>query len=78
MKYIPVCISLFFVKIMNYVKPYLLKVNHFVKSISRVFSYSQIEIMKSDNKAVNNKNDTYMLIPGYMDHDPKKYAFRKY
>jgi len=80
MKYIPVCISLFFMKIMNFVKPFFIRANHFIRSISGVFSYSVVnnpkEFMRIREHDSSKKNDT--IIAGYMEHNPKRDAFRKH
>jgi hypothetical protein len=67
---------------MNFVKPYFVRANHFIKSISGVFSYSVVEkknpkeFLRTKDKVDDDKKE--ILIVGYMEHDPKKYAFRKH
>lgn len=38
MRWIPVCISMFFIQIMDRVKPYLIRANTFIRTVSGIFS----------------------------------------
>jgi hypothetical protein len=59
MKWIPVCVSVFFFQIVDFVKPFFIRANTFIRSVSGMFS----------NKTI---------IPGYMEHDPKKEALKRH
>ena len=63
MRWIPVYISLFFMRIMESVKPYFVRANIFIRSMSGILSRSY-------------PNNT--VVVGYMDHDPKIGAMRNY
>ena len=66
MRWIPVCISLFFIRIIDRVRPYIIKANSFVRTISGILSRP---IYKDSNRTI---------IVGFMDHNPKEAAIKKY
>lgn len=61
MRWIPIYVSLFFMRIIDNVKPYFIRVNVFIRSISGILS----KIYKEPNTTI---------IVGFMDHDPKMSA----
>ena len=66
MRWIPVYISIFFMRIIDHVRPYVIHANSFVRTISGILTRT---VYKESNSTV---------IAGFMDHDPKEAAIKKY
>lgn len=64
MRWIPVYISMFFMRIIENVKPYLIRVRTIIRTISGVLS----------RPAYKESNST--IIAGFMEHDPKNAAMK--
>ena len=73
MKNIWLCIYLFYMNIIENVKPYIIRANTFIRSISGIISrtYSQQNINTTDNAPTT-------IVAGYMEHDPKSAALKKH
>ena len=67
------CIYLFYMNIIENVKPYIIRANTFIRSISGIISrtYSQQNINTTENVPTT-------IVAGYMEHDPKSAALKKH
>ena len=73
MKNIYLCIYLFYMNIIENVKPYIIRANSFIRNISGIISrtYSQRNINTTDTVPTK-------IIAGYMEHEPKLAALKKH
>ena len=67
------CIYLFYMNIIENVKPYIIRANTFIRSISGIIArtYSQQNINTTDNAPTT-------IVAGYMEHYPKSAALKKH
>jgi hypothetical protein len=105
MKYIFLYVYIFFVKIIDSLKPFITKYvfayesSYIIKSLSGLLENSNKQIVENSNKQIkhhsyiNNKKQLEqslsitnnnlnlekekIIIPGYMDHDPKAEVYKK-
>ena len=88
MKYIFVYVYVFFVKIIDAFKPYITKFvfayesNYIIKSISGLFKNHK-QILETNKQILETNNNLPLekekiIIPGYMDHEPKIKVSKKW
>lgn len=88
MKYIFVYVYVFFVKIIDAFKPYITKFvfayesNYIIKSISGLFKNHK-QILETNKQILETNNNLPLekekiIIPGYMDHEPKTKVSKKW
>jgi len=65
MRWVSIYVSLFFMRILDNVKPYFIRVNTFIRSISGILTK-------------NNKETNGTIIVGFMEHDPKMSAIHNH